>query len=198
VVHGGPAVPGLGLVSIDNQAAARAVGVVAFAGAARPAVISFPLSRDRISTITYGPETKDILFPVTRERLKGYRQAAEDVGIPWKDVLVAVCARNDADEAQRLAATLLSSRERPDAIAAMSDEQAAGIARAARAAGLVIPDDLALTGWDDSAVASQLGLTTVAQSMREQGAACAQAALGQEPHSRVASWSLIRRASTHP
>src|SRR5665647_1021593 len=179
VVHGGPAVRGLGLVSINNQAAARAVGVVAFAGAARPAVISFPLSRDRIGTIARGPETKDI-------------------GIPWKDVLVAVCARNDADEAQRLAATLLSSPERPDAIAAMSDEQAAGITRAARAAGLAIPDDIALTGWDNAAVASQLGLTTVAQSMREQGAACARAALGQEPQSLVASWSLIRRASTHP
>jgi DNA-binding LacI/PurR family transcriptional regulator len=43
VVHGGPAVRGLGLVSIDNRAAARAVGVAAFAGAARPAVISSPL-----------------------------------------------------------------------------------------------------------------------------------------------------------
>jgi hypothetical protein len=52
--------------------------------------------------------------------------------------------------------------------------------------------------WDDAAVASRLGLTTVAQSMREQGAACARAALGQEPQSLVASWSLIRRASTHP
>ena len=33
VVHGGPAVPGLELVSIDNRAAARAVGAIAFAGA---------------------------------------------------------------------------------------------------------------------------------------------------------------------
>jgi DNA-binding LacI/PurR family transcriptional regulator len=198
VVHGGPAVRGLGLVSIDNRAAARAVGVVAFAGAARPAVMSFPLSRDRVSTMVYGPETTGILFPVTRERLQGYRQAANDVGIAWQDVLVAVCARNDSAEAQLVADTLLSSSERPDAIAAMSDEQAAGIARAARAAGLVIPDDMALTGWDDAVVASRLGLTTVVQSMREQGVACARAALGQKPQSLVASWSVIRRASTHP
>jgi len=58
VVHGGPAVRGLGLVSIDNRAAARAVGAVAFAGAARPAVISFPLSRDRISTIHAWPRDR--------------------------------------------------------------------------------------------------------------------------------------------
>ncbi|MGA9745867.1 MAG: LacI family DNA-binding transcriptional regulator [Nocardioides sp.] len=198
VVHGGPAVSGLGLVSIDNRAAARAVGAVAFAGAARPAVMSFPLSRDRISTIVHGPEIQDVLFPVTRERLVGYREAAHAVGIAWEDVLVAVCARNDADEAQRIAAKLLSSPEVPDALAAMSDEQAAGIARAASAVGLGIPDDMALTGWDDAAVASQLDLTTVAQSMREQGAACARAALGEnQPQSREASWSVIRRASTH-
>jgi DNA-binding LacI/PurR family transcriptional regulator len=55
-----------------------------------------------------------------------------------------------------------------------------------------------VTGWDDAAVAAQLGLTTVAQSLREQGAACAQAALGQQPSSHTRSWSIVRRASTRP
>jgi DNA-binding LacI/PurR family transcriptional regulator len=95
-------------------------------------------------------------------------------------VVIAVCARNDAAEAEQLAATLLASTEPPDAIAAMSDQQAAGVVHAAHAAGRVIPDDVAVTGWDDAAVAAQLGLTTVAQSLREQGAACAQAALGEK------------------
>ncbi|HJR50015.1 MAG TPA: LacI family DNA-binding transcriptional regulator [Gemmatimonadales bacterium] len=196
VVHGGPAVPGLELVSIDNRAAARAVGALAFAGANRPAVVSQPLSRDRISTIIGGADITDVLFPVTRERLEGYRQAAEDTGIAWRDVVIAVCARNDAAEAEQLAATLLASTEPPDAIAAMSDQQAAGVVHAARAAGRVIPDDVAVTGFDDAAVAAQLGLTTVAQSLREQGAACAQAALGQKPSSHTASWSIVRRGST--
>ncbi|WNM37879.1 LacI family DNA-binding transcriptional regulator [Micromonospora halotolerans] len=198
VVHGGPAVRGLGLVSIDNRAAARAVGAVAFAGARRPALVSFPLSRDRVSTITGGGDIRDVLFPVTRERLEGYRQAAEDAGIAWGDVVVGVCARNDAGEAERIAATLLASPEPPDAIAAMSDQQAAGVIRAARAAGRVVPDEVAVTGWDDAAVAAQLRLTTVAQSLREQGAACAQVALGREPDPRRASWSVVRRDSTRP
>jgi DNA-binding LacI/PurR family transcriptional regulator len=196
VVHGGPAVPGLGLVSIDNRAAAYAVGAIAFAGAERPAIVSQPLSRDRISTIMHGTDITDVLFPVTRHRLEGYRQAAEEAGIAWRDVLVAVCARNDAAEAERIAATLLTAAEPPDAIAAMSDEQASGVVRAARAAGRVIPDDVAVSGWDDAAVAAQLGLTTVAQSLREQGAACAQAALGQEPDSHTGSWAIDRRGST--
>ena len=196
VVHGGPAGRGLALVSIDNRAAARAVGAVAFAAAERPAVVSQPLSRDRISMITDGAGITDVRFPVTRDRLAGYRQAAEDAGFAWHDVVIAVCARNDAAEAERMTATLLTCPEPPDAIAAMSDQQAAGVVRAAQAAGRVIPGDLAVTGWDDSAVATQLGLTTVAQSLRDQGSACAHAALGHPPASGAASWSIVRRGST--
>jgi DNA-binding LacI/PurR family transcriptional regulator len=174
------------------------VGALAFAGANRPAVVSQPLSRQRISSIMGGADITGVSFPVTRARLEGYRQAAEDAGVAWPDVVVAVCARNDAAEAEQLAATLLASAEPPDAIAAMSDQQAAGVVRAAHAAGRAIPDDLAVTGWDDAAVAAQLGLTTVAQSLREQGAACAQAALGQKLHPHTTSWSIVRRGSTRP
>src|SRR5829696_8120283 len=191
-----PVVRGLGLVSIDNRAAAHAVGAVAFAGAKRPAVMSQPLSRDRVSVIVGGADITGVLFPVTRDRLEGYRQAAEGAGFAWRDTVVAVCARNDAAEAERIATTLLASAEPPDAIAAMSDQQAAGVVHAARASGLINPDDVAVTGWDDAAVAAHLGLTTVAQSLREQGVACAHAALGQKPNSRTASWSIVRRAST--
>ncbi len=196
VVHGGPAVPGLELVTIDNRAAARAIGAVAFAGADRPAIVSQPLSRDRVSTITRGAEVTDVLFPVTRQRLAGYREAAEAAGFDWRDVTIGVCGRNDPAEAERLAATLLASDRPPDAIAAMSDQQAAGVVLAAHAVGRVIPDDLAVTGWDDAAVAVQLGLTTIKQSLRDQGAACARAALGQDPGSFAERWSIMRRGST--
>ena len=62
VVHGGPALPGLELVSIDNCAAARAIGTMAFAGAIRPAIVSQPLSRDRISMIAKGAEINEVSF----------------------------------------------------------------------------------------------------------------------------------------
>jgi DNA-binding LacI/PurR family transcriptional regulator len=196
VVHGGPAVPGLGLVSIDNRAAARAVGALAFAGARRPAVVSLPTSRERISRIGSAADIDDVSFPVTRHRLEGYREAAEDAGTAWRDVIVAVCSSNEAAEAESLAATLLASSEPPDAIVAMSDKQATGVVRAIRAGGRAIPDEVAVTGWDDVPVAGELGLTTVAQSLRDQGAACARAALGHEVTPHTASWSIVRRGST--
>lgn len=196
VVHGGPAVDGLGLVTIDNRAAARAVGAVAFAGARRPAVLSFPLSRERVSTVVRGPDPAPVLFPVTRERLEGYRDAAADLGAPWTDVTVAVCSRNDGAEAARLAATLFDTADPPDAVAAMGDLLAVGVLDAAGAAGRTVPADVAVTGWDDAAVAAERGLTTVAQSLRDQGAACARAALGEAPPSTAAPWTLVRRGST--
>src|SRR3954463_5428962 len=93
VVHGGPAVPGLGLVTMDNRAAARAVGAVVFERAERPAVVSLPLDRHRTASIAHGLDPASALFPVTRHRLEGYRQAADGAGISWNDVTVAVCSR---------------------------------------------------------------------------------------------------------
>lgn len=196
VVHGGPAVDGLELISIDNRAAARAVGTLAFTGSRRPAVISFPLSRDRTPAITPGTALPEARFPVTRDRLAGYRQAAADTGTDWSQVTVAVCARNTAAEAEAATNALLASPQPPDAIAAMSDEQAAGVLRALRSAGLSAPKDVTVTGWDDGPTARELGLTTVTQSLRTQGAACARTALGEKPPAAPAEWSLVHREST--
>jgi DNA-binding LacI/PurR family transcriptional regulator len=137
-----------------------------------------------------------VTFAVTRHRLEGYREAAADAGMPWDDVVVAVCSVNDADEAYEQARALLAGPARPDAIAAMSDQLAVGVMRALQEAGLSAPGDVAVTGWDDQPVAAELGLTTVAQSLREQGAMCARAALGEEIPSEGAPWSLVRRRST--
>ena len=196
VIHSGPSREGLHLVSIDHRSAARSIGTLAFAGARRPAVVSLPLTRDRVSRIARGVDIAEVTFPVTRDRLTGYREAADHMGIAWEDVLVAVCGRNDVEEAERLATQLLTSDDRPDAIAAMSDQQAVGVVRAARAAACPIPDALALTGWDDVPAAAELGLTTVAQSLREQGKACAYAALGEDPGDFAEAWSVVRRSST--
>ena len=75
VVHGGPH-GSLPVVTIDNRAAAVAVGRVAFAGAQTPAVLSFPLGRGRARGVLMDPDPAAATFPITRERLRGYRDAA--------------------------------------------------------------------------------------------------------------------------
>ena len=199
VVHGAPARPGLGLVAIDDRAAARAVGLTAFTGARAPAVLSFPLDRTREPAVRYGADPDAPPFGVTRHRLQGFADAASDLGLDWERVPVVVLARNDRAEAAAAALRLLADAgTKVDAVAAMSDEMALGVLEAARELGTPVPAGLAVTGWDDSASAAAAGLTTIAHSLREQGELCARAVL--EPGSATVrtapSWRLVVRAST--
>ena len=75
------------------------------------------------------------------------------------------------DGGQAAAAAVL--RDRPDAIVCANDEVALGVHLAAEAAGLDIPADVAVTGWDDVLAARFAGLTTVRQPMRELGSTAA-------------------------
>src|SRR5215207_4149129 len=197
VVHAGPGRRGLAVVGIDDRAAARAIGAEAFAAARRPAVLSFPLDRARRAATIHGPDPAAATFPVTRRRLQGLRDACVATGRAWERVPVLVCSRNSAAEGEAAADDLLAGPDAPDAIAAMSDELALGALRAATRAGVAVPDGLAVTGWDDTPAAAPAGLTTVAQSLHDQGARCAQLALGGAATGvHEASWRIVRRAST--
>jgi DNA-binding LacI/PurR family transcriptional regulator len=189
VVHGGPDRAGTTLVSIDNRGAARAVGAEVFAAARRPAVLSFPVDRNRETFVRSGVDPDAVAYPVTRDRLAGYRDAAQDLGIDWSQVPIGVCGTNGDAEARTVMRQLLESAPGTDAVAAMGDRLALVALRAASGA-------LRVSGWDDSEVAREHGLTTVAQSLREQGAACAAAALGDPAPDYRDAWRLVRRAST--
>ncbi|HET8658572.1 MAG TPA: LacI family DNA-binding transcriptional regulator [Micromonosporaceae bacterium] len=63
--------------------------------------------------------------------------------------------------------------QRPDALVCANDEIALGALEAAAGAGLTVPGDVAVTGWDDVMAARYAGLTTVRQPMRELGATAA-------------------------
>jgi DNA-binding LacI/PurR family transcriptional regulator len=198
VVHGGPRRDDLPLVSIDNRSAARAVAAETFAAARSAAVLSQPMDRTRMPALLWGPDPQAATFPVTRHRLLGMREAWQDLGGDWSRVRVAVCARNSAAEAYDAAVGLLAAADPPDAIAAMGDEQALAVLRAAADLGRRVPEDVAVSGWDDAASAAAAGLTTVAQSLHDQGQACARIALGEPPGhpDQSTAWRLVRRTST--
>jgi DNA-binding LacI/PurR family transcriptional regulator len=178
VVHAGPHRRALPVIGIDDRAAATAIGRVAFAGARRPVVLGFPLDRARARLALAGDAVGPVRFPVTRHRWQGFLDAWTQAGHPAAELRLAVCPVNDAAEGEASTAGLLGGADRPDAVAAMSDELALGALRAVADAGLAVPGDVAVTGWDDSDAAAGAGLTTLAQSLRRQGAACALVALG--------------------
>jgi DNA-binding LacI/PurR family transcriptional regulator len=199
VIHAGPDRPGLPVVGIDDRAAAAAMGEVAFAGAHRPAVLSFPLDRDRRRQLLRGAVQADGTFPVTRRRWEGFAEAWTTLGGALDGLQVAVCPHNAAAWGEALTQELLAGDGPPDAIAAMSDELAIGALRAAERAGIASPAALSITGWDDSDAAVAAGLTTLAQSLHEQGVRCARLALGKasrDPDDHRSHWQVVRRRTT--
>ena len=71
---------------------------------------------------------------------------------------------------------LLELKNRPTAVFARNDFTAMGALNAIKRAGLRIPEDIALIGYDDIPLASHTSptLTTVRQPTREQGRAAAE------------------------
>jgi DNA-binding LacI/PurR family transcriptional regulator len=78
---------------------------------------------------------------------------------------------------------LLALGERPDAVFAANDLMALGALHAAQEAGVRVPDDLLLVGYDDIpfAAISQPPLTTMAMPKRELGRAAAALLADQMP-----------------
>lgn len=77
------------------------------------------------------------------------------------------------DDGERAAASLIDRL--PHAVVCANDELALGLIVALRRAGVSVPGDVAVTGWDDVMAARYAGLTTVRQPMRELGAHAARA-----------------------
>ncbi len=104
------------------------------------------------------------------DRLAGYRQALEENDIPFDPTLV-VPGNGRLDGGERALHVLTSLASPPTAVFCYNDMTAIGLLRAARQAGLFVPDDLAVVGFDDIPLASYINppLTTVAQPQRDMG-----------------------------
>jgi DNA-binding LacI/PurR family transcriptional regulator len=83
--------------------------------------------------------------------------------------------------AERAAAVLLKGTDRPTAVFAHNDEMALGVREAGYAAGLSIPRDLSIVGYDNSRIAQLHGidLTSVDMQARELGRSAGVAALNR-------------------
>jgi len=141
----------------------------------------------------------------THERLAGYREELLAAGLPLDPAYVV---QGDFGEERGYSATceLLALPERPTAIFASSDMAAFGTLRAARAAGLLVPRDLSVIGFDDIPEASFVSpaLTTVRQPLREMGRVAVRQLMSmldaprQPPTRLVLETELVERESTAP
>jgi LacI family transcriptional regulator len=109
-------------------------------------------------------------------RTEGYLQAVEELGLEKSPELLA---QGYFDQQSGFEATkwLLSHRRRPTAILSTNDMMAIGAMEAVRAAGLRVPEDVAIFGGDDIQIAQYVTprLSTMRQSMYAIGqSACEQ------------------------
>jgi LacI family transcriptional regulator len=112
----------------------------------------------------------------------------------------------DADAGRALAAEALSDRRRPTAVLCGADPIASGCLEAARSLGLAVPDDVAVSGFDDRSLATHTTptLTTVRMPLRQIGEAAAQLLFslidGTQPQQRhtILPTEIVVRESTPP
>jgi len=106
------------------------------------------------------------------ERLKGYREALEANGLPFDENNTIEVLNYSFEEGEDLVNELLSRSNKFDAMfCAAGDITAIGVMDAAKNQGIIVPDDIAVIGYDDIYISNLTtpSLTTVRQPIAQMG-----------------------------
>jgi LacI family transcriptional regulator len=200
-----------GTVSIDTIATvAEQIPVVVMASEAGPAQASVSVANDTMEELT-----RHLLIDHGYHRLAfvGTPDGSPDVTTRWQAFLAAheAARRTPPSEPIRvglqqsdgaLAAEHLLDKggERPDAVVCANDETALGFLLSALGRGLRVPQDIAITGFDDLPMAALVrpALTTIRQPIRELAATTARLLadpLGEPAGDLVLPTELVLRGS---
>jgi LacI family transcriptional regulator len=147
-------------VSVDDVAGARlAVGHLVDIGHRAVAYVSGPMH-----------------LAQCRDRRTGSLAALAERGIPEDALTHIEAARLDVESGRQAGARLLALSRRPSAVFCANDLLALGVLQAVYAAGVAVPEELALVGYDDIefAAAAAVPLTSVRQPAEKMGRKAAQ------------------------
>lgn len=176
-------------IGFDNAGPARALAEhLLMLGHRRLAVVSAPVDcNDR-----------------ARARLEGFCQEAEATGHPVPPERIVTVEYGIAEGCQAFE-RLMKQQPPPTAIFCGNDTLAFGVMLAAQRAGMRIPEELSITGFDDLPQARFMSppLTTVAVPAAEIGRRVADALITRiagetTPHRQLIDAPLVLRASTGP
>jgi len=137
-------------------------------------------------------------------RLAGYRDGMKRAGLEERaDYMVQ--GQFSFESGVKAARQLLSLKQRPTAIFAADDDMAVGAIWAAAEAGVRVPDEISICGFDDTTIATRVWplLTTVHQPVRDMGKRATEelllGLLGKGDPSMVEmDYQMRLRASTAP
>lgn len=186
-----PALPVVFVNSRLPDEAHRALGIDHYGGARTMMRYLAECGYRRIAFIAGPVDNVD-----ARERLRGYHDGLADIGAasPW-------VLPGDFDEASgdRAGRRLLESARRPDAVFAANDMMALGCLFAFTEAGVRVPDDIAVAGFDDIPLARYVhpALTTMRVDIADLGARALRALLDPDtPLDATVTAVLAARGST--
>ena len=168
VVIEGDAGPHVPRIDLDNHEAQREVAQH-LRGLGHTDVVLLTLPRDAARTFGWIREDQEITTDVTRVRLGGAREVFPDAP--------AFAAETSSIDQGLAAGRAILAGGRPTAVIAQSDLLAAGVIRAAEEAGLRVPEDISVTGFDGVVVdgLEPYELTTMVQPATDKGRAAGEA-----------------------
>ena len=134
------------------------VDINAVDGAKQAVLHLASLNHRRIAMITNAP----FEYTSAQQRHSGYQQALDAAGLPYNEDLIRVGAYTPASGRAAMS-ELLKLNPRPTAVFIASDVVCMGAMQAIRRAGLRIPEDISVVGFDDISLAAYFEppLTTV-------------------------------------
>jgi LacI family transcriptional regulator/LacI family purine nucleotide synthesis repressor len=114
-------------------------------------------------------EGEEITIP-TQKRLAGYKAEMKAQNLEIKDDWI-IQGRFSVDGGIKAMEKILKLKDRPTAIFCMGDEIAVGAMQTIKEAGLNVPDDFSIVGFDDIEISQYLNpaLTTIRQQKDEMG-----------------------------
>ncbi|MEO0556682.1 MAG: LacI family DNA-binding transcriptional regulator [Bacteroidota bacterium] len=165
-----------------------------------------------------GHERIGLVLPVmdsvpAAERLAGYQEALAEAGIELDDRYIVSADWDHGQHGYTRYAGYLGTQHllsrfegdpaaRPTALFVAADVMALGALRALREAGLDVPGDMELVGFDDVVASAYVGLTTLRQPMAEMGRMATEMLLRRldapdtEPSHTIFAPELIVRETT--
>src|SRR5689334_15686183 len=168
--------PGLGVTACDTLSIANQDG------AYQVVRHLLALGHRRIATVT-GPATN----VDARQRVSGYRMALEEAHVPF-DPALEIEGDFTEPSGVRAVGALLALERRPTAVFFGNDYMAVGALSALAEAGVRVPEDLAVAGFDDIAMARYVtpALTTVHVDLIELGSRAVERVLAARDHEPAA------------
>ncbi|ABF46537.1 MULTISPECIES: LacI family DNA-binding transcriptional regulator [Deinococcus] len=178
--------PGFPLIGIEDERGAEA--------AARH-LLEWGHREIGVLALPFGPNAAPNVH--LRARLHGYRRALRGSA---GQLYIGASPDNSPESGERLTRELLAAQPQVTALLCMSDVLAQGALRAAAGAGLRVPGDLSVVGYDDIPSSTALNLTTVHQPTAEKGLEAGRAMLallrGETPPSVTLPTRLVVRGSS--